>query len=744
MPIDITPVQIEHVSLDEEPLLLGLDEINEKYALELVKETFYQYEQFRSQYHDSRWNISDTLFFGWQPGKVWEGTAIPRASLGYPLVYDQVESALPAISQEIFAPQDEWFNVEAEPGTDVNEARQVQEHLSYVLEHSKNDFSLSARNELELCFKDILLYGNGGIGIEYDSILQRPIVEWVDLRDFYIDPGCPTPNVDNGRSIIRRKFYTVDELISLRKDSRMKIPEDGVLYHMSRNALFAVGDQTKRNQEAIRGVPFTPNTSDYSVYPADRKIECLIYYSNARIIWILNRQHVAYNQPNPYGFIPFCFAPYSTVPSRFYAQSIADVQEGNQRYIEALLNGHLDAVSLEIQPPRIYKSGTMMTPAQLKWRPGAMYQTSDVKDMSLLQPTTQMANIFTDIAFLESAAEKRSGLNSMMSGIPRPSNTNRTATGVSAISSGSMTRLRQTVSNIENYLIIPMLYKLYTIIQKHTLPGQELNGIHKNGSLTKVNSNSFQNKMRFRMLASSRMMTKDKLAAMFPFLMQYMLNGTFIGNLHQAGKTIDFGEVSQLLRDATGTGKLYNLIRDLTPQESQQLQQQSQQEVIQQQQADKSEQDTRKELMQMKTQTELQVAQIGAPNPQMEQQTAQMDMAREGARIKSEQMLAQIKASAEKEKMQMQAAAKQQELQGKQQELGLKLKSDAMSSALQLQTQQQQAALDAQQGADLHSQTLQQGSETHQQNLQNLKSQGEMQIAMRKRAEVRKKEKGPS
>src|SRR6185369_15461087 len=159
---------------------------------------------------------------------------------------------------------------------------------------------------------------------------QRPVVQWVDIRDFYIDPGCPVPNVDESRSVIRRKMMTIDELVLRRQDPRMKIPEDDVLYHMSKNQQFATGDQTKRNQAAIRGENYTPGVTDYAANPADRKIEVLLYYTASRIIWVLNREAVIYNEENPYGFIPFCFAPCYIFPGRFYAMSLADVQEGNQ------------------------------------------------------------------------------------------------------------------------------------------------------------------------------------------------------------------------------------------------------------------------------------------------------------------------------------------------------------------------------------------------------------------------------
>src|SRR6185369_13091932 len=47
--------------------------------------------------HIRRWNVSDELYLAYSPSKVWEGTRIPRASLGVPLVMEQLESLLPNV-----------------------------------------------------------------------------------------------------------------------------------------------------------------------------------------------------------------------------------------------------------------------------------------------------------------------------------------------------------------------------------------------------------------------------------------------------------------------------------------------------------------------------------------------------------------------------------------------------------------------------------------------------------------------
>lgn len=749
MPQDSYIEQPETVNLEDGPPTIGLDSIEDAYALQMVVQTFSEYETFRAQNHDPRWNVSDALYCGWLPQKVWEGTATPRSSLGMPIVFDQVEAALPAICQELFVPQDEWFQVATEPGTDPKEARDVQQRMSYVLEHTKSDYGFTARNEIELAIKDILLYGNGGVALYFDPILDRPVVERVDLRDFYIDPGTPSPNSDDARALIQRKMMTVQELSERRSDSRMKIPDDNVLATMAKNPLFAIGDQTKSSAEAIRGVSFTPNVTDFSPVPAERKIEVLIYHSKSKIIWILNRQKTIYNENNPYGFAPFCFGPCYPYPNRFYAQSIADVQEGNQRCIEGLLNGRLDAVTLALIPPRVYKRGVLMTPAQLKWRPGAAFGADDVKDMALLQPKTETSNVFTEISYLKSVSEERTGINSMTSGIPKPSNTNRTATGVAAVQGGTMSRLRSIVSNVENYLIVPMLYKLYAIMQKHTLPGRQLPGIDNKGNLTQVNSDSFSSKMKFRMEASSRMMTREKLAQIFPFLTQYMLNGTFIQGIQKTGQTVDFNEVFKMLQDATGTGRLYNFIRPMSQQE-QQAAQTPPPEVQMQAQQKQQDLQTRLQIAQGKNQTDIQTAQIAAQNSgptpqelQQDQQTHQMDMERENQRLQNEKELARIKIMAEMEKHRMDAAGKQQELAFKQQEMAQNVHASQAENAINLQQKQAESQMSQEQAQQQHDMTIQQGSEMHKQKLENMKQEGAVSNRVKQKAQTHTKSKGP-
>ncbi len=350
----IPPPQIDEINLDTEGVKFLDDQLSDEYALTLVKRTFGDYEVWRNQNHDWRWRIHDQLYYGVVPQKVWEGTNIARSNLGIPYTFEQIETAMPQIMEAIFG-YDDWFSITPEPGGQLEEARAVQAHLKYVFAHGKNDFSQTAEQEFETAIRASLLYGAGPIMLDWDTILDRPIITAIDLRDLYVDPHTPSPNIEKARTLIYPRLMTVDEINALRSDPRMKIPDNNTLIYMSRNRFNTIGDETKRAQEAARKVQYTPGFHDTVPLPAGNFIEVLIYYDKGRIIWTFDRSWIAFQGPNPYGFYPFCVAPCFSVPYRFYSQAFSDIVEGPQQYAQALINARLDELSLLVFPPRYIK-----------------------------------------------------------------------------------------------------------------------------------------------------------------------------------------------------------------------------------------------------------------------------------------------------------------------------------------------------------------------------------------------------
>lgn len=618
--------QLQTVDLWTGPLKLGRDPIADAYALQLVNQTFSRYQWWRSRNHDQRWRVSDQLYFGSVPQKLWPGTSVPRAALGIPLTFEQVDLAVSILMQQLFGTGQDWFQVAADPGSDplsldpqqrsflqrqrIQDARNIESHFRYLFRHGKNVYGHSVKIELEQMIQSVVQYGNGCVKVTWDSAMKRPQIEWVDLRDLYFDPHTKSSDLNGARSVIEVVRLTVDQLDAMRGDPRMSIPPRPVLLSMSQQQLVTQGDMTVQAQEARRKIDYQPGTSDWLPSPADGLIEVQMFTSSSRLIWVLNREWVAYNDSNPYGVVNYFMAPCYLVLKRAMAMNVPEVNEGNQLYAQGLMSAHLDEVNLSIFPPRAVKRGTTRTSSQTRFGPGTLNEYANPKeDVVMHQPVGATARVQETLAYLEQSAERRTGLNSTLAGAPKGSNLFRTQAGVQVAS--RPTRLVRIMEHIEDYALTPMLYFLYLMIRYHTANDQNaaLPGVSDTGAFNSVSASSFQAPVHFSMHAASDMLRREEVGQAIPVIAQTLLAPQAQEQLTRIGKTIDFSEFLELVQYATGTANKFNLVRDLTPEESQALQQPDPKTVADQQLAQLDAQ-VRLEMGQMKAEVEKLKAQL--------------------------------------------------------------------------------------------------------------------------------------
>jgi hypothetical protein len=293
---------------------------------------------------------------------------------------------------------------------------------------------------------------------------------------------------------------------------------------------------------------------------------------------------------------------------------IADALEGNQKYAQAILNGHMDELSLSLNPPRARNRQATMTQGSSVMRPGQIWEVNNKDDITFFPPTGATKDGWQEIQYLEASSEKRTGVTNMITqGMPLRSNASRTATGIQAQTAGPTTRLQAIVEHIEDYLIVPMLYKMVTMdsYRSRATGNASLRGMSATGQFTSVSAQSMRAPVKFRIKASSRMLTQQKLQFIAPFLSQYLMNGSFLGQLSKSGQTIDFNEFFNLIQDATGTRSAYKLVRPLTDQEKQAQQTPPPQEVMRQQTA-KMGLDSREKIAQIKADAQKEAAAVAA------------------------------------------------------------------------------------------------------------------------------------
>jgi hypothetical protein len=602
------------IDLNTAPVKFGGQTIDDDMALSLVMSTFDKYQTYRQNSHEERWKLADSLYCGIMPQRYWEGTEIPRSSIPVAIVMEQIEAVLPIITNALFNQSKEWFQVEPAGDTTQEEAQKVQERLCYLLETPRDKTgSVTARKEIDLAIKQLLLYGNGVVSVEIDAASGEPSVRWVDIRDFYVDPACKTPNVDDCRSVVIRTTLTVEQLESMRGQEGINLPPKEILITFAENLGHETSDNVKMYAEAIRGGNYQPSEALRMDFNAKKAVEVLIYVDENRIIWVLNRRWVCFNDENTNGFINYAAAPCIPIPGRWHAMSFADALEMEQKYAQAILNGKLDELALSLNPPRIRKrtmDGT--NPGRQYLRPGMVIDSPDPKnDFIFVQPQGLAQNGWQEMSWIQAAAERKTGATSIVtSGQPVRSNASRTTAGIQAQQAGPAARIQRIVEMIEDYLIVPMLYKLQAMDQANSLEGQSLNGLNpQQGSPTQVPAETMGRKVRFRMLASSRMLTQSKLAQVIPFMSQYIMNGPFLAQLAKSGQTIDFLRFFDMVQDATGTKQAYKLVRPLTEEEKAAMNQPPPEAIMRQQEAQQSNQ-TRLQIAQMKMQGDMQSAML--------------------------------------------------------------------------------------------------------------------------------------
>lgn len=604
----LTPTQQQVVSSPT-------DDWSDDFALKVVVQDWNYAEAYRQANHDWRFRNADEMYLAWVGQKFWEGTRIPRSSLGCYVALEQIESMLPQIMEAIFS-DNPWFQCDARPGSLPSEARAVRELLMWQTEEAR------VREVFRRAVKSALIYGNGIVEVgweysqqdmkhfvqtfepvkrnlnhplfgniaiptgdftrhvrevEYKETINRPFLRNVSIKDFYIDSNCQSPQVQDARYAITRAYKTVDELDRLRDQPGMKIPSKEELIQMATHKPTAQGDWTKSQVETNRSGWWQPSI-DASKDPGAKRCEVLVYWTKERLVWTLNRQKCILNQVNPYGLIPLFNVFYTDVPDRFFGLAVTDIVEGDQRLIQAIINGRVDELSLSLHPTRIKRRGLNVPQYQLRRRPGQLIEADNPKEDIITEEVQNITqNAYIEVEAAERRVQKYTGITDLAAlGAPSSggNSASRTATGVSTQAQGTQKRMSYIVENIEDTFVEPLLNAIHTMNIRFLDPEQIKTVIGQDGQAIMLDPVSVKNaRVKFSMRASAKMQARSALLQTYPLIAQTFLNPEFMNMLaQQQGKVVEVEELAHMLLDATGYRNHTGLFRPMTQQEQQQQQ----------------------------------------------------------------------------------------------------------------------------------------------------------------------------
>lgn len=596
------------------------DPWSDDHAVEVVKRDFAFADSYLVKNHYTRWNNADRIYLAWTEQKYWEGTKVPRATPSVFLAFEQIESLLPRYLSTIFS-DDPWAEAVPQPGTLPEQARISRDYILGQFNDAKG------RSAFRRAAKSGLIYGNGILEAGWESFtrtrkryeltwkpemkshvipmlgrikgptgnmlrvikqkeveqqINRPFLNYLSLRDFYIDPNCQSPDIQDARWCMKRCWMTVDELDALRDTEGFDIPEYDALMEMTHKKTATQGDTGKTQAAAWRSEMWQPSL-DQTSDAAGKNIEVWNYWTNDRCVWLLNREHPAYNQENSYRnglgdpVKPFFNQYYIDVLDRFYALALTDVTEWDQRLIVSLLGGHLDEVALSLNPARIKRRGIpSLSAAQLRTRPGAIADAENPREDVFQQPVSNITSGYSyDVQAAEVRSQKTTGVTDLaVLGTPAPGGNAaaRTATGSNIQSSASSGRILYLVENSEADVLEPLLSFMHGMNRDYLDPEQMIEFTGPHGQPYKIDPLVILNaEIEFKMRSGSRARSAGKLQQMLPLILQDVLNPGLLQMFAKMGKTVDIVEISNMIADAADYRPRGAWFRDMTPQEQQAL-----------------------------------------------------------------------------------------------------------------------------------------------------------------------------
>ncbi len=595
-------------------------------AIQIALGDFKKAEAYRTINHDWRFRTSDQLYLAWVQRKTWEGTKIPRSAIGIFLALEQIEALLPNVIGALFPDNNQLpFNVEPEPNSTIQQAQAVQDLIaSQLRDLGEPGKSMSLREIVRRAYKQAYVYGNGLIEVSVldkwftrtqfqrvqipvrqqvehpltgemigvptgQTISQvrktigkehivRPMMANVDIRDFYIDPNCSSHTVQDASYCCTRHLMTVNQMLDMEGVEGIKLPPKNELLKLANIKITSQGDSSKQQTERFRGMTWQPAT-DYTTDPNLARLELIRYFQKNRMVWLLSRQWVAYNQANEYGILPFLDAFYVDVPGRFYGLSICDLVEPDQKLAEAIINGRNDELNLMIHPPIIKKQGRPFSAAQQRLRPGVVWDAEDPdKDYRRFEMGNVTQAAYIEVDALERRVQKKTGITDLATlGTPSSggNSANRTATGISTQSSASGKRIEYLVQTVEDQFLVPALSTLHALNQIFLPQDEMIRILGPESQQVVIDPVEIMNaSVKFHMSASGKLRARSMMqGGGLGIILQGYLNPEVIQLALQTGKMLDFAQLDRLVADTFGIPPM-SLWRDAQQQEIQSFMQQ--------------------------------------------------------------------------------------------------------------------------------------------------------------------------
>lgn len=583
----MTPVQAKDVAFADEDLsdeaALGIVlqdvDIAEKYLL--TKSLITGLDQ------------ADDLYRGYVKPRMWSNGKA-RSNIGMPIVLEAVEKILPSLYMSIFGGRNEPFYLVPTGRTKPEAARAKGKILRWAIEKS------NLKEEMRLSLKNCLLYGFviGNWGWEEkethikkyerdeeDKVVSKteiisiniPTYECLDLREVAWDPGCKVQNLRDktrgAKYVIKQVFVDADWLDEHReKDMYKNIPTRDELAVLMANNMASATDSMKASKtNTWREFQAEPAINPTSVNPVSAPLEILEYWSEDRVIVVLQRCIVIRNEESEFATLPFPSCAFIDVPGSAMGFGVAKLLTGEQRLQTGVVNTWVDTLALSLNPVFQLLKGVGAGTQQITVSPGKVVtESGELKPLIVPSVTGEAQNA---ISSSEVRAAKRIG---SQGGSDMPTQAMRTASGIQNYQGNVVERLQYFIDIFCSLMYVPVLEAFLEMCFDHLTKEQvqailtESEGKAYEGDILDV----YNATCSVEVLAGTRLASKQAAAQLLPTLVQLVAQEPVQSSLQVQNKKFDYAELLDETLELSGWD-INSLIVEMTPDDQKRAQQQN-------------------------------------------------------------------------------------------------------------------------------------------------------------------------
>lgn len=580
------------------------------------------------------WDRDDRLYLFRMPQAFWEGSSVPRAALGVPLIFEHIESLMPQVMSSLFS-DNPPFDCVAKADTKPEVARAVRALIAAQLK------AMGFMEQCRLGIKEALVYGTGiwkygwcekeghklkyeyadvpearwaGVGVVLlptkkskqvkekleEYTYHEPWLERVHIRFMVADPALREPDIRKARYVIHRTYPNLQELEELRNQPGYKLPsseyleslfrpprespERSLLEGRSTSSVLNTGISSLDINMEFRAMP---RWQDPSRDPNTQPIELVEYTTPTKVISVLNRKLCVKNDPNPLGKINYFSVSFADVIDSWYGLGISQLLAGEQRLQQGVINSRLDDLALRLSGTFLRTRGANTPTQQLRMRPGGIIDTDDVKGIQMIQYPPALVDAFTEVDASDSRAQRRTGANQLTTQGTAPSQgqLGRTSAGVQTANAALGMRMSYWMDQITALFFVPFLEAIHEMNQLW-LPEEEIAGFFEEELKGELNLDPLAVKnaeLKFEILAGSKLRQRQSMLQVAPTLVQLLQLAPVLEAISDQQMKVDWTELMQVLIDAVGWPGAQKFIVEMSQQDIQ-MQQQKQQMALQQNQ----------------------------------------------------------------------------------------------------------------------------------------------------------------